>query len=207
MMIVGIGVAVAQQITGIDSVVVYSPRIFKQAGVVKSDADLFAATVCLGIIKTLCIAVSACFLDKFGRRPLLLLSMAGIASCQALMSSGFATGRQVVVVIGMFGFISFFSFGIGPICWLLASEVFPTNIRAKAMSMATTLNRLTSATVALTFLPLSDFLGMSGCYGLFAILSALAGMIQFFTVPETKGKTLESVKESFDARTFELAQT
>lgn len=207
MMSVGIGVAVAQQMTGIESVVMYSPEIFKQAGVAKTDKDLFAVTVCLGVVKTFCIVVSACFLDNCGRRPLLLVGMAGIAASQATMSMGLAVENDVVTVVGVFSFVCFFSLGVGPICWLLAAEVFPFNIRAKAMSVATTLNRITSASVALTFLPLSGFLGLSGYFGVFAMLSSLCGAIQFFTVPETKGMTLESMKESFDASKYDSSRT
>jgi len=103
----------------------------------------------------------------------------------------------MVAVTGVFGFICFFAMGIGPVTWLLASEVFPFNIRAKAMSVAATLNRITSAIVSLTFLPLSDFLSLSGYFGFFATMSSLIAIIQFFTVPETKGKTLEAMKECF----------
>jgi len=207
MLFVGIGTAVAQQLTGIESLIMYSPEIFKQAGVAKTDKDLFALTVCMGIVKCLISALSACFLDNFGRRPLLLLSMTGTAGSQVMLSIGFATGKDMLAVMGVFGVICFFAIGIGPVCWLLASEVFPFNIRAKAMSIATTLNRITSATVALTFLPLSDFLSMSGYFGCFAAISAFLVITQFFTVPETKGKTLESIKESFDPSNFNPLQT
>jgi len=198
MMIVGIGVAFAHQITGVESVVMYSPEIFKQAGVSRSDKELFFMTAMMGLTKTLCIIVSACYLDNFGRRPLLLWGMVGIAGSQLALSIGLAIDNSFLAVFGVFSFMCWFSVGIGPICWLLASEVFPTNIRAKAVSLATFTNRVTSGTVALTFLPLSDFLSLSGYFLLFAVISMFSGVAQFLLVPETKGKTLEKIKESFD---------
>jgi len=202
MIMVGIGVAFAQHITGAESVVMYSPEIFRHAGIATQDSELFAMTICLGIVKTACVVVSAMYVDGFGRRPLLLLGMAGICISQLMLSLGFAIQHNNLTVAGVFSFMCCYGFGIGPVCWLLASEVFPLKIRGKAMSLATAANRISSATVALTFLPLSDLLGLSGYFLLFAVLSMLVGIIQFFTVPETKGKTLEMMEASFDASNF-----
>jgi sugar porter (SP) family MFS transporter len=205
MLFVGIGIACAQQIIGSESLVMYSPEIFKQAGVAKTDKDLFALTICVGILKTSFISVAACFLDNCGRRPLLLLSTVGMAAALATLSIGLDTGRGDVAVSGVFGFVAFFGVGLGPITWLLAAEVFPFIIRAKAMSIATTMNRICSATVTLTFLPLSDLLGLSGYFALFAAVSALIAITMFFSIPETKGKTLEEMKEIFDSSNFDPA--
>jgi len=195
MMMVGIGVAFAQQVTGIESVVMYSPEIFKRAGVATNVKELFVATILVGVVKTLCIIVAACHLDSWGRRPLLLLSMAGMSSSLLLLSAGFHLDISMLAASAVLLYVSFFSLGIGPICWLFAAEVFPVHIRAKAMSVATTVNRLGSGTVALTFLPLADILGFAGYFLLFAFLILVCGVIQYFTVPETKGLTLEEISE------------
>lgn len=197
MMMVGIGVAFAQQVTGIESVVMYSPEIFKSAGVAITDKELLRATIWVGIVKTLCILIAAHFLDKTGRRPLLLISMAGMACCQVMLAVAYLHSLSQVAALAVLFYVACFSLGIGPICWIYAAEVFPLHIRAKALSIATTVNRLTSGFVALTLLPLANVLSFAGYFLLFASFTATAGMVQYFTCPETKGLTLEQVSECF----------
>jgi sugar porter (SP) family MFS transporter len=200
MMIVGIGVAFAQQVTGVESVVMYSPEIFKRAGYASTQKELFVATIWVGIVKSVCIVFAALLLDSMGRRPLLLASMAGMACSHVLLASASINGSGAIAALSVLFFVGFFSIGIGPITWIYASEVFPLNIRARALSAATTVNRLTSATVALTFLPLADAIGFAGYFFLFAFFIAAAGIIQYFTCPETKGRTLEQVSDAFVAK-------
>lgn len=197
LMMVGIGVAFAQQATGIESVVMYSPEIFKNAGVATTVKELFLATVLVGVVKTCCIIIAACYLDSWGRRPMLLSSMFGMTVSHVLLSAAFAFNLRMLAATAVLLFVGFFSVGIGPVTWLFASEVFPLHIRAKAMSIATTVNRLGSGAVALTFLPLCNLIGFSAYYLLFASLIAISMTIQYFTVPETKGLTLEQVSDCF----------
>eukprot|EP00928_Gymnodinium_smaydae_P050371 TRINITY_DN33931_c0_g1_i1.p1 TRINITY_DN33931_c0_g1~~TRINITY_DN33931_c0_g1_i1.p1 ORF type:complete len:477 (+),score=47.72 TRINITY_DN33931_c0_g1_i1:61-1491(+) len=196
MMLVGIGVAFAQQATGIESVVMYSPEIFEQAGVATTVRELFFVTVVVGVVKTFCIFISASFLDGWGRRPMLLWSMAGTGLSMLLLSVSFGLGLATLAAVAVMLYVGFFSLGIGPICWLFASEVFPLRIRGKAMSVAATVNRLVSGLVALTFLPLANFLGYAGYFLLFAVVIAIALVVQYLTVPETKGLTLEEASDT-----------
>lgn len=197
LMMVGIGVAFAQQASGIESIVMYSPEIFRRAGVATSVKELFIATILVGVVKTVFILIAACFLDSLGRRPMLLFSSCGMALSHVLLSVAFFQGLPMLAASAVLLYVGFFSLGIGPITWLFASEVFPLHIRAKAMSTATTVNRIVSATVALTFLPLADLLGFAGYFLLFASIVAVSAVVQFFTVPETKGMTLEKISECF----------
>lgn len=190
---IGLGVAFAQQINGSESVVLFSPQIFQQAGVANTAEQLFKVTIVLGVVKTFMVVVAAGLLDRIGRRPLLIVSTAGIAASQFVLSAAIANGEKRLSVLAVCLFLGFFSIGIGPVCWVLASEVFPSHIRAKAMGTATAINRVTSGLIAVTFLPLVDITGLSGYYFLFACISTVAAIWCYMTVPETKQQTLEQL--------------
>jgi len=196
---VGVGVAFAQQINGSESIVLYSPEVFRQAGVAKTAEGLFLATIFVGFVKMLFIVVSACFLDTAGRRPLLILSTTAMALCEWLLALGLQVSITWLSVGSVLVFMAAFSVGVGPVAWLLAAEVFPNHLRAKGMSLAAFTNRMTSALVALTFLPLSDLLGLPGYYVLFGSLTALTAVGAYAGCPETKGKTLEQLAQQFGA--------
>jgi len=197
MLTVGVGIAFAQQINGGESVVLYSPHIFLQAGVATTHKDLFALTLMVGIAKTGFIVISACFLDGVGRRPLLLLSTCSMAVCQFGLSYAIYAEMGWLAAACVLGFVSAFSIGIGPICWLLAAEVFPIHLRAKGLSLATLTNRLTSSSVAWTFLPLSKAMSLGGYFGMFACITSLTAIWSFLVVPETRQRSLEQITEDF----------
>jgi len=197
MLLIGVGVAFAQQVNGSESVVAYSPTIFKRAHVATSDEELFAATMLVGFTKTAFILLAAHVMDTKGRRPLLIFSTTAMTVSLAALSLAMALDISWLSVVAICSFVATFSLGIGPITWLLAAEIFPSEIRAKAMSLATFTNRVTSGTVATTFLPLSDALGGQAQYfGLFAALTALTAIGICVIVPETKQRTLEQLHQS-----------
>mmetsp|Transcript_42807 Transcript_42807/g.79330 ORF Transcript_42807/g.79330 Transcript_42807/m.79330 type:complete len:485 (+) Transcript_42807:110-1564(+) len=193
LMIVGMGVAFTQQLTGIESIIMYSPEIFKRAGVATTHKELFFVTIIMGVLKTLVIVVSACYLDNLGRRPLLILSTVGMSISDFLLGWAIYVKWSIGAVAGVCSFVTFFSIGIGPVCWLLASEVFPVQIRAKAMSVATTLNRIASGFVATTFLPMAGFLTLAGYFWLFSGVIAVIFLWTCVYIPETKQRTLEQL--------------
>lgn len=193
LMIVGIGVAFTQQLTGIESIIMYSPEIFKRAGVATTHKELFFVTIIMGVVKTLVIMVSACYLDNLGRRPLLILSTVGMSISDFLLAMAIYVRSSIGAVAGICSFVTFFSIGIGPVCWLMASEVFPVQIRAKAMSVATTLNRVASGLVATTFLPMAGFLTLAGYFWFFSGVIAAIFLWTCVYIPETKQMTLEQL--------------
>lgn len=199
MMMVGFGIAFAQQISGSESIVLYSPEIFQAAGVATTNAELFKATILVGVVKTLFIIISAFFLDSVGRRPMLILSTCAMAASEYLLSFALASHKDHLAVVSICLYMAAFSIGIGPVTWVLVAEVFPTHIRAKGVSVATAINRTTSGLVALTFLPLSDETGLSTYYIIFASITAGTAIWVFCCIPETKGKTLEELTKEFRA--------
>jgi len=190
--LVGLGVAVAQQVNASESVVFYSPTIFERSGVATSRQALFAATILVGFVKMGFVAVSGCLLDRVGRRPLLLLSLSAVAASLALLALGSRLAQSWLAVLATLCFMAAFSLGVGPETWLLVAELFPSRVRAKAMSLAVFLNRMTSGAVALTFLPLSKALGgQANYFAAFAVVTAGTALAAGWLVPETKGRSLE----------------
>ncbi|XP_029129625.1 probable polyol transporter 4 isoform X2 [Cajanus cajan] len=201
MMITGIGIQCFQQISGIDATVYYSPEIFKAAGI-EDNAKLLAATVAVGVTKTLFILVAFFLIDKKGRRPLLFVSTIGMTLC--LFSIGaslslFSQGSFVIALAILFvcGNVAFFSVGLGPVCWVVTSEIFPLRLRAQASALGAVRNRVCSGLVAMSFLSVSRAITVAGAFFVFAAVSSLAIVFVYMFVPETKGKSLEQIEIMF----------
>ncbi|KAD6795256.1 hypothetical protein E3N88_06152 [Mikania micrantha] len=201
----GLGIHFFQQASGIDAVVLYSPRIFEKAGIVKDTPQLLA-TVAVGFVKTVFILVATFFLDKIGRRPLLLSSIAGMIV--SLMSLGIAltiidhsdhkiTWAIALCIVTVLSYVAFFSIGMGPIPWVYNSEIFPLRLRAQGCSMGTAMNRVVSGVISMTFLSLYKAISIGGAFFLFTGIAAV-GCVFFYTLfPETQGKSLEEVEQVF----------
>ncbi|XP_015952036.1 polyol transporter 5 [Arachis duranensis] len=204
-LIAALGIHFFQQASGIDAVVLYSPRIFEKAGIT-SDTDKLLATVAVGFVKTLFILVATFMLDRVGRRPLLLSSVGGMIlsvltlgisltiithSDKKLM---WAVGLSIATVLS---YVATFSIGAGPITWVYSSEIFPLRLRAQGAAMGVVVNRVTSGVISMTFLSLSKAISIGGAFFLFGGI-ATVGWIFFYTMlPETRGKTLEDMEGSF----------
>ncbi|XP_028765807.1 polyol transporter 5-like [Neltuma alba] len=203
--IAALGIHFFQQASGIDAVVLYSPTIFRKAGI-KSDTEELLATVAVGFTKTVSILVATFLLDRVGRRPLLLSSVAGmvlslvtLGACLTVIDHSdtrvmWAIGLSIAMVIS---YVATFSIGAGPITWVYSSEIFPLRLRAQGASMGVVVNRVTSGVISMTFLSLSNGITIGGAFLLFGGI-AFAGWIFFYTLlPETQGKTLEEMEGSF----------
>ncbi|XP_020115093.1 probable polyol transporter 4 [Ananas comosus] len=205
MLITGLGIQCFQQITGIDASVYYSPTIFRDAGI-KSDSQLLAATVAVGFTKTVFILVAIVLIDRVGRKPLLYISTVGMTIClfglslsltlleHELVSRGVGIGIAVLAVCGN---VAFFSVGIGPICWVVTSEIYPLKVRAQAAGLGAVGNRVSSGLVAMSFLSISHAISVAGTFFIFSVLSALSVIFVYMFVPETKGKSLEEIEMLF----------
>ena len=119
------------------------------------------------------IFISTFFLDKVGRRPLLLASAACMTFALFGLTLAFWIDSYVLTIIFQTSFSASFSIGWGPITWVVVSEIFPLHIRSKAMAICTTMNRLMSGTVALTFLSLQEAMTPHGTWLMFSIISCL----------------------------------
>ncbi|MGI8960278.1 MAG: sugar porter family MFS transporter [Bryobacteraceae bacterium] len=197
-MVVGIGLAIAQQITGINTVIYYAPTIFKFAGLSSSSAAILAS-VGVGVINVVLTVVAMQLIDRVGRRPLLLISLAGMAGSLFVLGGAFLL-PQFKSVLGwiavgsLMTYVGFFAVGLGPVFWLVLSEIYPLRIRGRAMSVGTAANWSSNLIVALTFLTLTRVIGKPGTFWLYAAVTIGAWFFAYFLVPETKGKTLEQIE-------------
>ena len=146
------------------------------------------------------IIVAGKLFDKRGRRPLFFASLGGMIVALITMAFTFLDedgGSAVVGVIGLASYLCFFSLGMGPGAWLIPAEVFSTTIRAKAMSMATFLNRVAATIVTSSFLTVADKLSWSGFFFMLSLVCALVFLFFFWYLPETKGRSLEDMSFFF----------
>jgi len=193
-LVIGISVAVLQQVTGINSVFFYAPMIFEQSGI-GTDAS-FMQAVLVGLVNLVFTVLAILFIDRLGRRPLLGAGLTGIAVCMLLLSYGFASAEMnsTIILVGILGFVASFAISLGPVMWVLFSELFPNRIRGLAISFVGLINSAVSFSVQLIFPWELQNLGNSLTfliYGLFAIVGLILLMR---LLPETKGKSLEELE-------------
>jgi SP family galactose:H+ symporter-like MFS transporter len=197
-LIVGSGLAIFQQITGINTVIYYAPTIFEFAGF-KTASVAILATVGVGVINVLMTAVAMFLIDRVGRRPLLLASLAGMSLSLGILGISFwlptLSGALTWVAVGsLMLYVGSFAVGLGPVFWLLISEIYPLKIRGLAMSIATIANWTCNLLVALTFLTLIQFMGRPLTFWFYGLMGITAWLFAYFLVPETKGRSLEDIE-------------
>ncbi len=198
-LIIGVGLMMVQQLTGINTVIYYAPTIFQMAGI-QSESAAIAATVIVGIVNVLFTVVSIWLLDRLGRKPLLSLGLAGMVVSLGVLGLAFhmtsVLGKALVwVSIGsLLVYIASFAVSLGPIAWLIIAEVNPLRVRGLAMSVATVSNWGFNFLVALTFLSIVDAVGPARAFWLYGLLGILGWTFCRFCVPETKGHTLEEIE-------------
>jgi sugar porter (SP) family MFS transporter len=200
-LIVGVGLAAFQQITGINTVIYFAPQIFQAAGLSSASVAILA-TAGVGVVNVALTVAAMWLVDRVGRRPLLLWSLAGMAVSLAALAAGFAFGATgslaLLTVISLCAYVAFFAIGLGPIFWLLIAEIFPLRVRGRAMSLATISNWGFNLIVTISFLGLVDALGRPGAFGLYLILTIAAFAFAWKLVPETKGRSLEEIEAALE---------
>ena len=202
-MIVGIGLAIAQQITGINTVIYYAPTIFKFAGLSSASVAILAS-VGVGLVNVVLTVVAMQLIDRVGRRPLLLVSLAGMALSLVVLGLAFSlpqlNGILGWIAVGsLMVYVGSFAVGLGPVFWLMLSEIYPLRIRGRAMSVGTAANWGANLIVALTFLTLTKVMGKPATFWLYGVVSVAAWLFAFFLVPETKGRSLEEIEAHWRA--------
>jgi sugar porter (SP) family MFS transporter len=202
-LIIGIGLAMFQQITGINTVIYFAPTIFQSAGL-SSAATSILATAGVGAVNVIMTIVSIRLIDRLGRRQLLFWSLGGMAVTLLVLSAAFNSGASGqlawVAVASVAAFVGFFAIGLGPVFWLLIAEIFPLAVRGRAMSLATVANWSFNLIVSATFLNLVGAVGSAGAFLVYAVLSLVALAFIAMMVPETKGRSLEQIEAALDAR-------
>jgi len=201
-LVVGLGLAVFQQITGINTVIYYAPRILQTAGL-NSASGAILATVGVGVVNVGMTILAMFLVDRAGRRPLLLVGIAGMIITLGMLGLSFRypSGQLAwIAVICLMGYVASFAISLGPIFWLLIAEIYPLKIRGLAEGTAATFNWASNLVVSLTFLTLVEKLGASSTFFLYALASVASWIFAYYFVPETKGRTLEQIEAFWRAR-------
>ncbi|RYF63539.1 MAG: MFS transporter, partial [Cytophagaceae bacterium] len=196
--IVGIGLAVLQQLCGINVVFNYTSTIFETVGA-NLDRQLFE-TVAIGIVNLVFTLVAMWQVDKLGRKPLMLIGTLGLAVLYVviavLLKTGASSGLLSVFVLLA---ISVYATSLAPITWVLISEIFPNRVRGLASSVAILALWGAYFILVFTFPILAEQLGTYGPFGLYAVICLVGFWFVRRNVRETKGKTLEELEDTFMA--------
>ncbi len=198
--LLGVGLAFCRGLTGFSVILYgYSPTILELSGF-KIASFAILATVGIGIVNTIMTFVVVAIIDRIGRRPLMIIGLLGVTISLAALGITFMFGEageyaKWIALGSLLLYIGSWSLGPRPVFWLLISEIYPTKVRGKAMSLGSLTNWGITWLVTLTFLPLIGLIGKTGAfwfYGFFAIVTLL---VFYFLVPETNGQSLEKIEE------------
>lgn len=198
----GVALQIIQQLTGINVVMYYAPRIFEAAGF-HGHMQLWGTAI-VGLVNVLATFIAIGVVDRLGRRPVLLtgfvVMFVGMGVLGYMLSLGHLTfAMQIFAVVMLLLFITGFAMSAGPLIWVLCSEVQPTKGRDFGISVSTLTNWVANFVVGLTFLTMLNSWGSGFTFGFYALLNALFFVFTIFFVPETKGVTLEHIEANLMA--------
>lgn len=195
---VGVGLMFVQICTGINTIIYYTPTIFNLAGFSDNISAIYA-TIGIGLVNFLMTFIAIAYIDKFGRKPLLYIGLSGMLIGLFILSGAFAMGEsgKWLAVASVVIYIASFAMSLGPICWIMVSEIMPLKIRGFAMSAATVANFAFNFIVVLSFLPMLEIFGKAPTFFVFGLITILSLFFVYFFVPETKGISLEKIEKNW----------
>jgi sugar porter (SP) family MFS transporter len=199
---IGLVLALAQQFIGVNTVIYYAPTILKFTGLSTSSAITQALSV--GITNVVFTIVAILLLDRVGRRVLLIVGTTGCILSLAMLgvffaSSSLQSSASWIALVCLIVYIASFAVGLGPVFWLMISEIFPLSVRSPAMSLSTVGNWSSNFLVSSFFLTLVGAISREGTFWLYAGLGLAALVFFAFRVPETKGRSLEEIADDLGA--------
>ncbi|HET9720700.1 MAG TPA: sugar porter family MFS transporter [Solirubrobacteraceae bacterium] len=199
LLLVGVALAVFQQIIGINTVIYFGATILHYAGYATTAS--VAEAVYLGLINWVGATIALLIVDRVGRRPMLLIGTVGCALSLVALGFFFHEGKSFqhhtatdMGLASIMAYLFFFEIGLGPLFWLMISEIFPLRIRPKAMAAATVGNWVFNFLVSYFFLDLTGAIGKDGTFWLYGGFAVCAVVFFFFQVPETRGRSLEQIE-------------
>jgi len=191
---IGLLLPFLSQVCGINAVIYYGPRILEQAGFTLSNA--MGGQVTIGLVNVVFTFVAIFTVDKWGRRPLLLVGVSGavfsLLTIGALFALGITSGPWILLFILVF--IACFAFSFGPVCWVVVGEIFPNAMRGKAVALATLSLWVGNFLVGQLTPLMLDGIGSSWTFWLFALCCSPALWLTWKVIPETKGRSLEDIE-------------
>jgi MFS transporter, SP family, arabinose:H+ symporter len=193
-LIAGVGLAILQQITGINAVMYYAPEIFKQTGA-GTNASLIQ-TIMVGFINFLFTILALWLIDKVGRKALLLIGSASMTVCLIVIGTAFQSGHTSGpwVLVFILLYVASFAISLGPVVWVIISEIFPNRIRGIATAVAAMALWAADYVVSQSFPPLLNTAGPAITFWIFGAMSLFTFFFTMRLVPETKGKSLEEIE-------------
>ncbi|WP_319590902.1 D-xylose transporter XylE [uncultured Draconibacterium sp.] len=190
--IIGILLSVFQQFVGINVALYYAPRIFESMGAAK-DASMMQ-TIVMGLVNVIFTVVAILTVDKWGRKPLLMVGSIGMAvGMFAIAGLAFFEIIGISTLVFIIVYTASFMMSWGPICWVLISEIFPNKIRGRAVAIAVVAQWAANYFISSTYPAMMEFSG-AVTYGFYGLMSLLSFFFVWKMVPETKGKTLEEME-------------
>jgi SP family arabinose:H+ symporter-like MFS transporter len=205
-LVIGLVVAVVQQITGINSVMAYATVIFERAADAGTgDPMPFMRTMLLGLVNLLATVVALMLIDRVGRRPLFLFGTGGMAVFLLITAWGFgasdAAMNPTLVLVGLLGFVGCFALSLGPGLWVLLSEIFPNRVRGVAISFVGVVNSSVCLLVQFVFPWEMDAIGGARTFLIYALFAIAGVLLLGKLLPETRGRSLEQLEELLARRT------
>jgi MFS family permease len=203
-LLIAVGFTVLQQATGINTIIYYGPKIFTLAGITSSE-NAILATLLVAITNVLATVIALVLVDRVGRKPLLYWGVGGMIASLVLLAYSFhspaAFGAQpgIVATGCLMVYITCFAFSMGPISWILVSEIFPLRVRARGVALASMGSGACNFLVSVTFLSLIHAAGNSATFLLYAGLCIITLFFVWFIIPETRGRELESISSEANA--------
>jgi len=188
--------AIFNQVSGINAIIYYAPRIFEMTGLGKDAALL--STVGIGVVNFSFTLLALNFIDKIGRRTLMLIGSIGLIVTLGLVSKAFYTedfgGWDVTIYL--LAYIAFFAFSQGAVIWVFISEIFPNHVRAKGQTLGSFTHWIMAAIIAFAFPILAEKLGGGNTFLFFSIMMVLQLLFVWRLMPETKGRSLEQIERT-----------
>lgn len=194
-LLIAVSLAILQQITGINTVLFYGSVLFKEH-LGNTDSAAIGANVAIGLVNFLATFLALWWIDRAGRKTLLLLSAAVMAACQGLLALTFRLQPPPawLVLPLVLLCVAAFAVGLGPATWVVLSEIFPTRIRGRAMGIATIALWIACIALTMTYLTL---VRVSGAFALYGAICGFTALFVWRLLPETKGRTLEEIERSW----------
>lgn len=200
---IGLFLMFLQECTGINTLSYYGPIIFQAGGIENETVASLMTAIGVGGVKVVATLFSFQLVDHVGRRPLFIIGLLGIIISSlgfgivfALLWTGYAILKYLILLFCII-FIAAFSLSLASVCGIIISELYPQNVRAKAIGIVTAFNLVCAMVVSLTLLPLVELIGFSWSFFLNAGFAALGIPFWYYFMPETKGKTLEEIEQHF----------
>lgn len=203
-LIITVGIFFFQQFSGVNTIIYYSPIIFKMAGIVSNTKSIIPAII-IGAVNVLACLLSVFLLDKAGRRKLYFVGILGMIPSLLLLGACFyfkeelGASLPVFAVLSIVCYIIFIAISLAPLGWLLISEVFPLNVRGIGMSIGSLSHWAFNAVITFTFLKLVNSLGIDFTFWSYAGICVVGAIWGYYYIPETKGKSLEEIENHWRA--------